>query len=72
MAPLDNTSLTGAAVGPAYHEHPLLTEKAGTVDPSAAAGVAAPIASTFRRDNAGTGELWLKTGASDVAWTKLT
>ena len=67
----DNTILTGSTGG-RYHEHPLLTEKAGTVDPSAAAGVAAPIASTFRRDNAGTGELWLKTGAADTAWTKAT
>jgi len=38
-----------------------------TTDPSVT-GVAAPIGSLGSRDNAGTGELWLKTGVADTAW----
>jgi hypothetical protein len=44
---------------------------AGTDDPSAGAGIPAPILSTYRRDNAGTGELWFKTGAADTDWTQV-
>lgn len=44
---------------------------AGTVDPSAAAGVAATIGALYGRDNAGAGELWLKTGAGATAWTRV-
>jgi len=44
---------------------------AGTVDPSAAAGVAAPEGSTFLRYTAAAGQSWLKTGAADTAWTQL-
>lgn len=40
-----------------------------TSDPSAGAGVPAPISSVGLRDNSGAGELWLKTGAADTAWT---
>lgn len=41
----------------------------GTVDPSAGAGVAAPVGSQYLRNNGGVGEFWLKTGAANVAWT---
>jgi hypothetical protein len=44
---------------------------AGTADPSSGAGVTANILSTYRRDNAGTGELWFKTGAADTDWTQV-
>ena len=46
--------------------------KHGTADPSAGAGVASPIGSIYGRNNSGVGELWLKTGAADTAWTKQT
>jgi len=44
------------------------------LDPSAAAGIAAPVGSTLWRDSGGagtTGELWLKTGAADTAWEQV-
>jgi len=41
-----------------------------TADPSAGAGIAAPIGSIASRDNGGVGELWQKQGAADVAWAK--
>jgi hypothetical protein len=44
---------------------------AGTDDPSAGAGIAAPLLSTYRRDNAGTGELWFKVGAADTDWSQV-
>lgn len=44
----------------------------GTVDPSAGGGFAAPLASTYQRQNGTAGELWCKTGAGDTAWSKLT
>lgn len=43
----------------------------GTADPSAGAGVAAPISSLYSRNNAGTGETWQKTGAAATAWAIL-
>lgn len=46
--------------------------KAGTADPSAGAGVASAIGSLYMRNNSGTGELWVKTAASDTAWTQVT
>lgn len=42
------------------------------VDPTADTGVAAPVATLGLRDNGGTGEAWLKTGAADTAWTRIT
>lgn len=44
---------------------------AGTVDPSAGGGVAAPVGSQYSRDNSGVGELWFKTGGAATAWTKV-
>lgn len=41
-------------------------------DPSADTGTAAPVGSLASRDNAGTGELWFKTGEADTAWTQVT
>jgi len=44
----------------------------GDIDPSAGGGVAAPVGSVFHRDSGGagtTGELWLKTGAANTAWS---
>jgi len=41
------------------------------LDPSAGAGIPAPVGSTLHRDSGGTGttgEMWLKTGAADTAW----
>lgn len=46
--------------------------KFGTVDPSAGGGVASPLPSLYLRNNGGAGELWLKTGAADTAWTRVT
>lgn len=44
---------------------------AGTVDPSAGAGVVAAEGSTYMRYGAGAGEFWLKTGAANTAWVNL-
>ena len=41
-----------------------------TVDPSAGAGLAAPVGSIGVRDNSSVGELWLKYGSADTAWIK--
>lgn len=43
---------------------------AGSADPSASSGVAAPIGSLYQRS--GTAGLWLKTGSGDTAWTLYT
>jgi hypothetical protein len=43
----------------------------GTTNPSALGGVAADVGSLYHRDNAGAGELYLKTGAADTAWTQI-
>ena len=43
----------------------------GTADPSAGGGVAADVASLYARNDSGTGELWVKTGSSDTAWTQV-
>jgi hypothetical protein len=40
----------------------------GTADPSAGAGVVAPVGSLYIRT--GTVQLWQKTGAGDTQWTK--
>ena len=72
------TDLTSRTAGPAIgsalpsHQHQLEHALRGTVNPTTAPGVAAPVGSTFGRDNAGAGELWLKTGAADTAWTRIT
>lgn len=47
------------------------TIRSSTVDPSAASGVAAPEGSLLMRFVAAAGELWVKTGAADTAWTML-
>lgn len=44
---------------------------AGTADPSAAAGVAAPEGSIYKRFVAGAGEIWVKTGVANIAWVQL-
>jgi hypothetical protein len=41
----------------------------GTVNPSVGAGVAAPEGAIYQQYVAGAGELWVKTGAADTAWT---
>jgi hypothetical protein len=41
---------------------------AGTADPSAGGGVAAPEGSTYQRFVATAGEVWTKIGAADTAW----
>jgi hypothetical protein len=43
----------------------------GTVDPSANAGVKAPLCTRFYRVNGAAGELWYKVGAADTNWTKV-
>lgn len=40
-----------------------------SVDPSAGAGYSASIGSIGQRNNAGVGEMWIKDGAADTAWT---
>jgi hypothetical protein len=61
--------------GPVLQYNPVadmyVNRLSGTADPSAGAGVPANPGSTYQRDNAGTGELWLKTGAADTAWQKV-
>ena len=52
------------------HHHPTPYAHVGTADPSAGAGVSAPVSALYHRNNAGVGELWVKTGAADTAWTK--
>jgi len=44
---------------------------AGTVDPSAGGGVAAPEGSLYQRYGAGAGEVWMKMGAADTTWFEL-
>lgn len=44
----------------------------GTASPTAGGGLAAPLASLYSRTNGAAGELWVKTGAANNAWTKLT
>lgn len=49
-----------------------LLKDLGSTDPSAGGGVAAAAPRIGVRLNAGATELWLKTGAGDTAWTKIT
>jgi len=42
-----------------------------TVDPSAGAGIAAPVGSIGMRNNGGIGEHWLKIGSADTAWVNM-
>lgn len=44
---------------------------AGTADPTAGGGVAAPEGSLYLRYAAGSGALYVKTGAADTAWNSL-
>jgi hypothetical protein len=56
--------------GPTYGYNNAPALISGSLDPNAGAGVAAPVASMYlRNDGAGLGELWFKTGAADTAWT---
>ena len=48
---------------------PIVTS--GSADPSAGAGVAAPEGSMYMRTTAAAGQVWIKTGAADTAWTRL-
>jgi hypothetical protein len=43
----------------------------GVTNPSSLGGVAADIGSLYQRDNAGAGELYLKTAAGDSAWSRI-
>jgi hypothetical protein len=43
----------------------------GGIDPSLAAGLAAPEGSLFFRGTVGSGQCWLKEGAADTAWAQL-
>jgi hypothetical protein len=56
-----------------YQDHRDLIESAlaetGTVDPSAGAGVAAPIGMIYVRTSDETA--WIKTGLADTAWRQL-
>jgi len=45
--------------------------RAGTADPSAGGGVAAPEGSIYLRFVTGVGEIWLKTAAAATAWTQI-
>lgn len=63
--------LTGAGDVELHNGGVTRSHLAGTADPSAGAGVAANIGSQYTRDNAGTGELWFKTGAADTDWTQM-
>lgn len=44
----------------------------GSVDPSAGAGVVAPISSIYLLSTGGVGSFWQKTGAGDTAWVNVT
>lgn len=59
----------GTSITPLANLHYL---KHGTADPSAGGGVASAIGSLYGRNNSGAGELWLKTGAGNTAWTQIT
>jgi len=59
------TTQTGSAQG---NTDPVIMNL-GVTDPSAGAGIPAAIASLGLRNNGGAGELWVKTGAADNAWT---
>jgi hypothetical protein len=43
----------------------------GATNPSALGGVPADVGSLYQRDNAGAGQLFLKTGVADTAWSEL-
>ena len=43
----------------------------GTADPTASSGVAAVEGSIYMRTTGGAGQLWLKAGAANTAWTQL-
>lgn len=43
----------------------------GTDDPTADGGIGGAIGALYTRDNSGTGELWVKTGSADDAWTQV-
>ncbi len=45
--------------------------KGGTVDPSAAGGVPAPLGSIYQRTLAGSVQLWQKVDAADTAWSMI-
>jgi len=58
--------------GPGYHEHPIKWIITGSEDPSAGAGVAAPIGTIYARNTGTAGTLWLKTTAADTSWKLVT
>lgn len=43
----------------------------GTASPNVYPGISAPISSLYLRDTGSSGELWQKTGNSDIEWTKI-
>ena len=45
---------------------------AGTADPTADGGIDRNVGSMYLRKNGTTGELWVKTGTADNAWTQVT
>jgi hypothetical protein len=54
------------------HEHPLGWIITGSVDPSAGAGVAAPIGTIYSRNTGSAGTLFVKAGAADTSWKLIT
>lgn len=70
MSALSNIEILALVSGGGAGTNPEL--HAGSVDPSAGGGVAAPEGSTYQRFIGGAGELWLKTGALATDWTQLT
>ena len=54
-------------------QHTLGSTKIILVDsnPSSGGGTVAPISTIALLDNAGTGEMWIKSGSSNTAWNKV-
>lgn len=54
-------------------QHTLGSTKIIVVDsnPSSGGGTVSPISTVALFNNAGTGEMWLKTGSSNTAWNKM-
>lgn len=71
MAEAESRTGPGTTGGTAHqHEVPYLQR--GTVDPSAGAGVTAPLGAIYQRANGSAGEIWIKTSTPDTGWQKQT
>lgn len=58
--------------GTIAHEHDIRAILTGSVDPSADAGVVAPIGTLYARNTGTAGTLWIKAGATATDWKLIT